>query len=218
MTGGLLDQATANRLGSGSAAPHGAAHTVATHDAQAGRSKALHRALLCLLTALPACEPLPRNSERWPLGLRFRAEDPSGWVGDANGSLRSTMGSALVVADLSSPESRLVLTVENPSATPLHVRVGPQSGAAKDVAIGEVRLQTREGRRIEGESSYAPFVPRSLVTVDPQCRAVFYIDAPLGRDPRVGDFVVLLVEVGAPDAKPERRLLPLLTEAPPRKR
>lgn len=173
------------------------------------------RAAACLAFTLTACGPLPRNSERAPIGLRYRVEDPTGWSGDRTAWLQTTMGQAPVSVDLQSPESRLVLTVENPTPSPLHVRVGPQSGAAKDVAIGEVRLQTRDGRRIEGETGYAPFVPRSLVTVEPQCRAVFYVDAPLGHEPRVGEFAVLLVEVGEPDAKPERRLLPLVTAPPP---
>ncbi len=168
-----------------------------------------------LALALAACGPLPRNSERAAVGLRYRVEDPSGWNGDGAAYLQTTMGAAPVTVELLRPESRLVITVENPTPSPLHVRVGPQSGAAKDVAIGEVRLQTRDGRRIEGESAYAPFVPRSLVTVEPQCRAVFYVDAPLGREPTVGEFAVLLVEVGEPDVKPERRLLPLITAPPP---
>jgi hypothetical protein len=43
---------------------------------------------------------------------------------------------------------------------------------------------------------------------------VFYIDAPLGHEPRVGEFAVILVEVGPRDTKPERRLLPIVVGSP----
>jgi hypothetical protein len=75
-------------------------------------------------------------------------------------------------------------------------------------------MQRRGGGRLEGSSGYAPFLPRSLVTVEPECQAVFYIDAPLGHEPRVGEFAVILVEVGPRDAKPERRLLPIVVGSP----
>jgi hypothetical protein len=169
---------------------------------------------LSVVLALASCGALPKTTERPSLGLRYRAVDPVDWTGDRTQWLQTTMAKAPVMVDFLSPQSRLVLTVENPTKEPLQVRVGPQSGAAKGAAIGEVRMQRRGGGRLEGSSGYAPFLPRSLVTVEPECQAVFYIDAPLGHEPRVGEFAVILVEVGPRDAKPERRLLPIVVGSP----
>jgi len=163
-----------------------------------------------------ACGALPKTSERPSLGLRYRAENPEAWDGDSTQMLRATLAGAPVVVDFTSTESRLVLTVDNPTKQLLHVRIGAQSGSSRDAAIGEVRMQRSGGGRLEGATGYAPFLANSLVSVEPECRAVFYVDAPLGREPSIGEYAGLHVQVGAPGAKPERRLLPIVVAPPTR--
>lgn len=164
-----------------------------------------------------ACGALPKTSERPSLGLRYRAENPEAWDGDSTQMLRATLAGAPVVVDFTSTESRLVLTFDNPTKQLLHVRIGAQSGSSRDAAIGEVRMQRRGGGRLEGATGYAPFLANSLVSVEPECRAVFYVDAPLGREPSIGEYAVLHVQVGAPGVKPERRLLPIVVASPARR-
>lgn len=160
--------------------------------------------------ALAACMHQPAPRPRANVGLRYRLDAPDGWSGDGTQRVTAILAGAVATVDLQSPEARIVLTVENDTAGILRVRLYPQVQSDPTSALGEVRHQRLDGRNIEGSPGYAPFLPSQPVEVAARERVVFYVDCPLLREASIGEYVVLLLEIGDESGKSERRLLPLV--------
>lgn len=155
---------------------------------------------------LAACgTPPPRP---W---LRFQPSGPTNFVKRADGRFGASMHGAEVTIDLERQQTRVEVVVENVSAQPVEVRMGSEGGASRN-AIGEVLLRPMGG--VPGTNPVGPemleYNAMQSVKVEPNWRGTFYIDAPLGRDPKVGQYFVLAVEARAGTGAWEARSLPLV--------
>ncbi|MBM4062184.1 MAG: hypothetical protein FJ265_13970 [Planctomycetes bacterium] len=150
-----------------------------------------------LLAACSAPPPRP-----W---LRYVPDGPTTWVDAGPGVMTGTFHGAPVTLDLGKRQTRVEVEVRNTTAIPIEFRMGPE-GAAPRQAIGEVLL--RQFQAITGPDML-PYNAMQPVAVPPGWRAVFYLDAPLGREPGIGQFFVLTTEARDPAGKCERRNLPL---------
>ena len=158
--------------------------------------------------ALAACMPPQVGSIRASSGLRNRLEDADGWTASGATAVASFAG-AVATVDLRGRDARVLLIVENPGRSVLRVKLSPQSGGDRTAALGEVRHQRIDGSALEGRSSYEPFLPAQSIELEAQQRAVFYVDCPLGREPVLGEYAVLVIEIEPRGGPMERRLLPL---------
>ena len=153
---------------------------------------------------LAACNtPPPRP---W---LRFQPAGPTNWTADESGRLTARLHGAGVSIDLNRRETRIEVLVENSGAAPLEVRMGPEASAPRS-AIGEVLLRPLGGPAGARGPDMMPYNGMQVVTVEPGWRGVFYLDAPLGRDPVLGQYFVLSVEVRDVAGLWDRRTLPLV--------
>ena len=92
----------------------------------------------------------------------------------------------------------------------LTIEVGPDAGSPRN-AIGEVLLRQIDGPAVGGPPMQAYSAMQPLA-VDGGWRATFYLDAPLGREIKLGQYLVLAV--AAENSAQERRrvTLPLIAK------
>lgn len=159
--------------------------------------------LLFLSIALVSCStPAPRA---W---LRYQPAGATTWVTGQNGLLTSTMHGAPVTLDLGRRQTRAEVTVQNTTSQRLEFRMGPEAGHPRQ-AIGEVLLRPFSGPPGAGGPDMIAYNAMQPVVVEPGWRGTFYLDAPLGREPSIGQYFVLTVEARNPDGVCERHSLPL---------
>ncbi len=152
---------------------------------------------------LAACgTPPPRP---W---LRFQPAGRTNWQMLEAGMLGDRLHGTDVRVNLGKQDTRIEVVAENPTATPVEFRMGPE-GASPRVAIGEVLLRPLAAGAPPGGPDMAPYTCMQSVKVAPGWRGTFYLDAPLGRDPKLGQYFVLTVEARDPGGVCERRSLPL---------
>jgi hypothetical protein len=135
------------------------------------------------LLLLAACTSTPTRA-----GLRFRVTDPADWTQDADGRWSCSLLGARCAVDLGADDARLELAVENPTAAPIEVSVGPEATKSPTAAIGELRVLPLGRVPVENVPDYEPYVARKPVALPDGARATFYLDTPLGREPTIGQY------------------------------
>ncbi len=157
---------------------------------------------VCWLFA--ACNTPPPRA--W---LRYAPAGPTEWTADANGLLTGTMHGANVAIDLGRTQTRVEVAVANPGTQPVELRMGPEAASPR-AAIGEVLLRPLAGPAGVTGPDMLPYNSMQPILVEPGWRGVFYLDAPLGREPAIGQYFVLTVEARDPAGTCVRRTLPLV--------
>lgn len=141
--------------------------------------------------------------------LRFEPSGAHDWTMGADGVFVTRMHGADFALDLKREQTRIQVTVENRSAEPLVIRMGPEGSMTMN-AIGEVLLRPLEGPPGQGGPEMEPYVNFKRITVDANWRGTFYVDSPLGRDIGLGTYLVFTVEAHDKKGDVERRKMPLL--------
>lgn len=140
--------------------------------------------------------------------LRFEPAGKTNWRLGEGGLLSGRLHGADLSLDLAKKDTRVLVKVENRSPAPVEMRMGPE-GAAPRVAIGEVLLRPLATQPAAVGPDMLPYTTMQIVKVDPECRGEFYLDAPLGREPRLGQYFVLTVEARDASGRWDRLSLPL---------
>lgn len=164
-----------------------------------------HCLLLAALVMTASCyTPPPR---RW---MRYEQAGPTEWSALGAGKFGGQVFGADVSIDLYNPDTRVLVTVENKSDATVTFAIGPE-GAAPKAAIGEVLL-----REIDGAASGGPpmqsYAAKQDLAVEAGWRATFFLDRPLGRDPKLGQYFVLGSVVQGGEDERVRRYLPIVAE------
>ena len=167
------------------------------------RRAAILAALWSSLPLLVGCAATPARG-----GLRYSARPGAGWTETGPGRLSTEMLGATVFVDLHARDARLEVAFENPTDRAVEVRLGPEATRKPDAAIGEFQPRRLDRSHVEGATDFLPYLTMQPVQVEPGFRTLFALDSPLGRDPSIGQFLVLVIEVRA-GGRFERRLLPL---------
>ena len=115
---------------------------------------------------------------------------------------------ASVLIDLQPEQSCIVVTVLNSTEAPLEFRVGPD-GQSPQPVIGEYLQRQVTPPSVTGPD-YVPYLCLAPVQILPGWRSVFYLDAPLGREPDLGQYLSFVIEAKDAAGKRERRMLPLV--------
>ncbi len=151
--------------------------------------------------------------------LHYEASAAKDWQVDHAAELTTAACGATVRVSLHPTEPRLIVRIDNPAASRLDVRVGPEATRSSTAAIGEVQHRQRDGARGEGTTDFLPYLSMQPIEVGPGQAADLYLDNPLGREPGIGHYFVLVVELQTPKGARERRLLPLVVTGarPPRR-
>ncbi|MEO6596035.1 MAG: hypothetical protein ABIP94_14900 [Planctomycetota bacterium] len=156
----------------------------------------------CLLVA--ACNTPPPRA--W---LRYQPAGPTDWTTDASGMLIGRLHGADVSVDLNRVQTRIAVIVQNGTGAPVEFRMGPAAGAPRS-AIGEALLRPLGGPPGVVGPPMLPYNAMQGVVVEGGWQGTFYIDAPLGREPALGQYFVLTVEARNTAGVAERRTLPLV--------
>lgn len=162
---------------------------------------AMGGALLLLLAACNTPPPRP-----W---LRFQPSGQHDWTVGADGLLVARLHGADVALDLNRTQTRVQVTVQNTSGRPVEMRMGPEAAAPRG-AIGEVLLRAVDGPPGAAGPDMLPYNSMQPIAVESGWRGTFFLDSPLGRDPVLGQYMVLTVEARDAAGRVERRRLPLL--------
>ena len=158
---------------------------------------------LALLTT--ACHsPSPRP---W---LRYELDGPTDLASLGSGRFEGVVQGAAVSISLADQETRVRAVLENRSDETVAVALGPHAGAPKEV-IGEVLLRQLEGPAV-GASSMTAYAAMTPVAVEGGWRATFYLDQPVGREIKLGQYFVLAVQVEGAAGSRERVYLPLVAK------
>ena len=160
--------------------------------------------LLCGWFLASACSTPPPRA--W---LRYKPAGATTWTTDESGLLSGSFHGAPVTLDLGRRQTRVEVTVRNTPAAPIEFRMGPEATSPRQ-AIGEVLLRPLSGPPGVGGPDMIAYNAMQPLVVEPGWRGTFYLDAPLGREPGLGQYFVLTVEGRDGTGKCERRLLPLV--------
>ncbi len=166
-------------------------------------STPIRSAASCLLALLvAACGAPPRPWLRYELAGKtdFGALGAGRYGGSLNG--------AEVSVYLYDQDTRVLAVVENRTDDSMKVSVGPDTGKP-DAVVGEVLLRQIDGPAAGGPGM-APYNPSSPVALDGGWRATFYVDRPLGREIKLGQYFVLATEVENSEGERARALLPIV--------
>jgi hypothetical protein len=158
--------------------------------------------LVCAVAHVSCGTPPPRP---W---LRFQPAGATNWAKGPDGLFVGQLHGADVSVDLGKRQTRVEVVVANSGNKAVEFRMGPE-GAAPRSAIGEVLLRPLGGVPGASGPDMLAYNCMQSVTVEPGWRGSFYLDAPLGREPKLGQYFVLTVEARA-DGQWERRNLPLV--------
>lgn len=157
----------------------------------------------CIALAAAACHaPPPRP---W---LRYELAGPTEFTPRGEGVYGGSAFGADIAVDLSQPGTRIQVVVENPGTETVTLRIGPNASAPR-AAIGELLLRPLSGAAGGGPDTraYAALQP---IAVEGGWRATFYLDSPLGREPQLGQYLVLVVEAANEKGEQVRRQLPVV--------
>ncbi|MCB9877334.1 MAG: hypothetical protein H6835_07000 [Planctomycetes bacterium] len=163
---------------------------------------------LAVVSLVTACTTPP--PEPW---LRAELTGRTSLTERGPGSYGGQLCGADVTVDLYEQEVFVKVQVDNHGASPVTVHVG-RNGGVNLGTIGQVLLRRLDGSI--GGPDMMPYGSLQPQVVEPGWRATFYIDQPLGREPKLGQYFVMSLE-GEPassgevagDAR-ERHLLPLI--------
>lgn|GEM_PF-3129979 len=156
-----------------------------------------------LVLALVACQSSPPRP--W---LRYELDGPTDWEQLGGGRFGGNLNGAEVVISLNDPDTRVWVAVENRSEDSLSVSVGPDAGG-DDAPAGELLVRQIDGPAAGGPAmtSYTAMEP---VALDEGWRATFFLDRPLGRHIKLGQYFVLAVEVEDAAGGKQRAHLPVV--------
>ena len=161
--------------------------------------------LVAAAFALAACRtPPPRP---W---LRFELDGVTGLQPKEPGAFAGDLLGARLRVDLYDPKTAVLVVVDNPTDASVRVSLGPDAGDPRN-AIGEVLLRRLDGPAVGGPDMQA-YAARQPLAVDGGWRATFYLDAPLGREPKLGQYLVLAIEAETDAAARVRYTLPLIAK------
>jgi hypothetical protein len=159
--------------------------------------------LSALALLLAACEAAPPRP--W---LRYELDGPTQLRQERAGRFAGAVGGVAVSVDLHDQRTRLLATVENRGEGSVTVALGPDAGAPEAV-IGEVLLRQVDGPA-SGGPEMVPYAAMSPLAVDGGWRATFFLDRPLGRDIKLGQYFVFAAEVVGANGAAERVRLPVV--------
>src|SRR5262245_39631535 len=159
---------------------------------------------VCALLLCAGCRTPPQRS-----GLHYEVREASGWTRAAAGRWTAPAAGAALCVDLHPTELRLEVRLENPTPGRLTVRLGPQTTRDPDAAIGELQHQRLDPVRREGTTAFLPYLSMQAIEVEPGTVVTFFLDSPLGREPSIGQYFVLVVDVQGEGRGHARLLLPL---------
>jgi hypothetical protein len=142
--------------------------------------------------------------------LHYEARATADFTDQGGGHLVARVGDADVEIALDPHAPHIEVGVGNPTARAVTVRLGPQATHRPEQSIGELQHQPLDAARAEGRSEFLPFLSMQSIEVVAGTRTVFHLDDPLGREPVVGHYMVLVLEVDGADGRRDRRLLPLV--------
>ncbi len=154
--------------------------------------------------ALASCTTPPPQS--W---LRLEPNGAHDWTMGPEGTWVTRMHGADFALDLQRTQTRIQVTVQNRTAEPLVIRMGPEGSMTMN-AIGEALLRPLDGPPGHGGPDMLTYANLQRLTVEPNWRGTFYIDSPLGRDIGLGTYLVFTVEAHDKKGDVERRKMPLL--------
>lgn len=159
-------------------------------------------AALCL-AVLSGCNTPPPTP--W---LRYEVAGDTEWADLGPGRYGGSLEGVDVEIDLRHPDTNMLVTVANPTDAEVIVQIGASAGGA-DGPLGDVLL-----RRIEpveaGGPDMMPCVGMQKVAVPAGWRATYYLDRPLGRPMKLGQFFVFETRVTPAEGGPRSHRLPVL--------
>ncbi|MBL8753469.1 MAG: hypothetical protein JNK15_09225 [Planctomycetes bacterium] len=156
-----------------------------------------------LLLVVAACNtPAPQP---W---LRYEPAGPHSWAIGASGKLVTRLHGADLTLDLMQVDTRVEITVDNRTAAAVDIRMGPEATTAR-AAIGAVLVRPLEPTPGQTGQDWLPYTQMQAQIVEAGHRARFHLDAPLGRDPGLGQYFVLTVEGRDAKGKVESISMPL---------
>jgi len=161
--------------------------------------------LLAALLTTAACHTPPPRS--W---MRYELDGRTEWSQLGAGKFGGTHLGTDVSIDLYNPDTRVLVVVENNSEADVTFAIGPE-GADPKSAIGEVLLRQTAGAA-SGGPPMAPYASKQDVTVAAGWRATFYLDRPLGRDPKLGQYFVIGSVLKGGKDELVRRFLPVVAK------
>jgi hypothetical protein len=153
---------------------------------------------------LASCRTPPQRS-----ALHYEARDATGWTRAGTGRWTAPAAGGALSVDLHPTELRLELRLENPTPGRLTVRLGPQTTRDPDAAIGELQHRRLDPARREGTTAFLPYLSMQAIDVEPGTAVTFWLDSPLGREPSIGQYFVLVVDVQGEGHAHARLMLPL---------
>jgi len=170
------------------------------------RSVPIARAIsVCALLLAAGCRTPPQRSG----GLHYEVREATAWTHAGAGRWTAAAAGGALSVDLHPSELRLEVRLENPSAGRLTVRLGPQTTRDPSAAIGELQHQRLDPARREGTTAFLPYLSMQAIEVEPGTAVTFWLDSPLGREPSIGQYFVLVVDVQGESRGHARLSLPL---------
>ena len=158
--------------------------------------------LALLMTACHSPSPRP-----W---LRYELDGPTELASVGGDRFEGDVQGATVSVSLADQQSRIYAVVENRSEESVAVAIGPHAGAP-DGVIGEVLLRRLDGP-VAGGPSMTAYSAMKPVALAGGWRATFFLDQPLGREIKLGQYFVLAVQVESADGSRERAYLPVVAK------
>jgi len=161
--------------------------------------------LVASMIVLAACNTPPPKA--W---LRYEPSGAHSWRQTPDGQLEIEALGAKVSVDLNRTDTRIELAVRNSTGVDLTFRTGPAASETPSSAIGEIQRKPLEPGRGEEVQDYQPYLSMQDVEVRSGWQTTFYLDSPLGRDPVLGQYFVLMLEARDAAGHRERHTLPLV--------
>ncbi|HEB52342.1 MAG TPA: hypothetical protein ENI87_03700 [bacterium] len=160
---------------------------------------------VCIALLSAACAAPPKHTPE-----HYKLRSPTEWERESEGTFLGSLAGLDVRIELLSGRAPVLMTVENVGEQAAKVRVGPFTGV-REVPIGEVLLRQIDAGP-EGGPPMRPYVAMQDLGLQAGWRATFFLDRPLGRPPKLGEYFDLSLEVQDAAGKRHRRVLPISWE------
>jgi len=141
--------------------------------------------------------------------LRYDRQGETDWSSVGSGRYTAQLHGVEATLDLHRTDTRVQVELVNRTGVAVEFRMGPIASTGRN-AIGEVLLRPLDAGPGVTTADPLPVLSQQPVTVAAGWRGVFYLDAPVGTEPVLGQYLVLTVEARDPDGRVERRTLPLV--------